>query len=146
MENKFEKAYWVDFPKKGKREIGYLGIASIDSGLPFDLKRSFWTLDTPPGVIRGKHAHYKTEMVILALQGKIKLQLEYIDKSCETFILDNPYKGVFIPKLCWHDIQHSSGTVQLVMTNSIYKESDYIRDEVIFNQMQEEYRIKFPLV
>ena len=141
MENKgqMEKAYWVIFSKKGSSEIGYLGVASRVANLPFDLKRCFWTTDTPNTIERGRHAHINTEMVIVALNGEIIVDLEYLDRSKESYTLNDPFKGIYLPKLSWHTLSYSDTAVQLVLTNSFYTEEDYIRDYKAFQKMQKDY-------
>ena len=63
----------IHFDKIGHSAEGYLAIAEFEKKLPFVPLRAFWTYFTPHEVVRGRHAHYRTEMVILALNGRIEL-------------------------------------------------------------------------
>ena len=64
----------------------------------------------------------------MAVSGNIKVTIELIDGYKETFELNQPDVGLYIPKLCWHTMQYSHNSVQMVMTSNSYNEKDYIRD------------------
>jgi hypothetical protein len=46
----------------------------------------------------------------------------------KSFLLDTPYKGVYIPPNVWHTMQYQKDAIQLVFASSQYDEKDYIRD------------------
>ncbi len=117
----------ITFKRNGDSSLGYISIAEENNQIPFEIKRIFWTYYTPEDVIRGKHAHYETEMVLIAAAGSITVKTELIDGSIQEFILDKPDKGLFIPKMCWHTMQYSHNAVQIVIASSLYDEKDYIR-------------------
>ena len=117
----------ITFKRNGDSSLGYTSIAEENNQIPFEIKRIFWTYYTPEDVIRGKHAHYETEMVLIAAAGSITVKTELIDGSIQEFILDKPDKGLFIPKMCWHTMQYSHNAVQIVIASSLYDEKDYIR-------------------
>lgn len=117
----------ITFKRNGDSSLGYISIAEENSQIPFEIKRIFWTYYTPEDVIRGKHAHYETEMVLIAASGSITVKTELIDGSIQEFILDKPDKGLFIPKMCWHTMRYSHNAVQIVIASSLYDEKDYIR-------------------
>ncbi len=127
--------YIIEFQKIGKENIGYLSIASFEDELPFQIKRIFWTYGTPSNVSRGRHAHYETEMILIALNGEINVKS--IDRNgLETeFLLRNPNQGLIIPKLCWHEMFYSIDAVQLVMSSTLYDEKDYIRSLDLFKEI-----------
>jgi hypothetical protein len=117
----------ISFSSKGNPDEGYLHI--IDGGfLPFDMKRIFYTMDTPEDVNRGGHAHHETEMVLVAIKGSIIVKTITIDGMQESFILEHPAEGLYLPKLCWHEMSYSKDAVQLVICSTVYNEKDYIRD------------------
>jgi hypothetical protein len=123
-----KKPYLIEFNKIGNPSEGYISIAEIEKSVPFELKRCFWTYFTPEDIIRGRHAHYETEMILVAVAGKITVDTEMPDGSKEQFILERPNVGVFLPKLCWHTMQYSHSSVQLVLASTVYNEKDYIRN------------------
>jgi hypothetical protein len=125
----------IEFPRNGALEIGYLGIVENGSQIPFEIQRVFWAYFTPDSVVRGRHAHYNTEMVLIAVAGRIVVTTEMPNKKPEIFTLEKPNEGLFIPKFCWHTMQYSHNAVQVVLASSKYVESDYIRDYETFKKL-----------
>ncbi len=64
----------------------------------------------------------------MAVAGSIKVTIESWDGQENSFFLDDPKKGLFIPKLSWHTMQYSHNAVQLVLASTLYRQEDYIRD------------------
>lgn len=118
----------IDFPKNGSSEIGYLAIVEGEITMPFSIKRLFWSYYTPDSITRGRHAHYETEMILVAVSGRIMVNTQIKGEQAKVFVLDNPNQGLYIPKLCWHTMQYSHNAVQLVLASTLYNEADYIRD------------------
>jgi mannose-6-phosphate isomerase-like protein (cupin superfamily) len=136
MENKkFAAPYLITFPKVGSSEIGYISIAEISDLLPFEIKRTFWTYFTPESVVRGRHAHYKTEQILVAVSGRIIVNLLSAIGDEKVFVLDRPDIGLYIPPNVWHTMQYNHFAVQMVFTSTIYNESDYIRDFELFKNV-----------
>lgn len=128
----------ISFPVKGNTAEGHLHIVPQEI-LPFDIRRVFYTMDTPTGVTRGRHAHHATEMVLIAIKGVIEVRTITIDGHDDTFTLTNPSNGLYLPKLCWHEMKYSADAVQLVICNTLYNEADYIRDWHQFTSLQQAY-------
>jgi len=121
------KPYLIEFKKLGTSEIGYISVSENKQQIPFNCERVFWTYYTPEEVVRGRHAHYKTEQVLIALAGRIIVNIEMPDGEKMIFTLDKPNIGLYVPPHCWHTMQYSHSCVQLVLASSKYDESDYIR-------------------
>lgn len=113
-------------PFVGSIDIGQLVVAE-GINLPFSIKRVYWTFGVPSDKIRGHHAHYTLEQLIIAVHGTIELAIETPDRERHLFILDHPSKAVYIPQLCWREIKFSPDTVLLCLASQEYVESDYIR-------------------
>ncbi|MBK9105096.1 MAG: FdtA/QdtA family cupin domain-containing protein [Saprospiraceae bacterium] len=129
-----KEAHIITFPSKGHRDEGFLHI--IEQGyLPFTMRRIFYTMDTPAEVTRGGHAHHETEMVLIAVQGTISVRTITIDGLSSTFTLQHPAEGLYLPKLCWHEMNYSKDAVQMVICNTAYHEQDYIRDWAQFKSL-----------
>jgi WxcM-like, C-terminal len=128
--------YLIDFHQIGQPSQGYLSIGQ-PGNLPFTIRRLFWTYFTPQNVIRGRHAHYHTQMVIIAVHGRIELSTETIAGEKQQFRLETPDAGVFVPRYTWHTMQYSHDAVQLVLTDTDYDEADYIRDYALFQAMSQ---------
>lgn len=118
----------INFEKIGSSELGYISIAEAKSNVPFDIKRVYWTYYTPQDVIRGGHAHKALEQVIFAVSGIITFNTEDQFGNKETFILDHPSKGLYLPKLIWRDIHFTHSAVLLCLASEHYAETDYFRD------------------
>jgi dTDP-4-dehydrorhamnose 3,5-epimerase-like enzyme len=125
---KNNKPQIITFNKIGSSELGYITIAETQKNIPFDIQRVYWTYYTPQDVIRGGHAHKELQQVIFAVSGTITFNTEDKQGNKETFILDHPTKGLFIPKLIWRDIQFSHSAVLLCLASELYDEKDYFRD------------------
>ncbi len=123
----------IEFKKLGESSIGYISVAE-NGNLPFDIKRIFWTYYTPESVVRGRHAHYKTEQIIIAATGRIIVTTETAEGEINTFVLNEPNMGVYIPPNVWHTMQYSHTAIQCVLSSTSYDEADYIRDYNSFKE------------
>jgi dTDP-4-dehydrorhamnose 3,5-epimerase-like enzyme len=126
----FEAPRIISFPRIGSSALGF------NSTVPFEVKRAFWTYYTPDSVLRGRHAHHNTEMVLVACAGRIIVNTEMPDGRIDIFTLEKPEVGLYMPKYCWHTMQYSHSSVQLVLASSFYDEQDYIRSYEEFKQLQ----------
>jgi hypothetical protein len=126
----------IEFKKIGSPGEGYLSIGQSNQEVPFEIKRTFWTYFTPDGITRGRHAHYRTEMILIALSGIIEVMTEELNGAKMQFTLKGPHEGLYLPALTWHEMSYSHTAVQLVLTNSNYDEKDYIRSYLDFQQMK----------
>lgn len=129
----------VHFQKIGNSNEGYLTISNSQDITGFEVKRVFWNYGTPEEVSRGRHAHYETEMVLVAITGEIIVSTITIDGQKLEFALSDPNQGLFLPKLCWHEMHYSHNAVQLVLCSTSYNESDYIRSKDTFESLVKEH-------
>jgi dTDP-4-dehydrorhamnose 3,5-epimerase-like enzyme len=127
MKESYKKPQIIQLNKIGESSMGYLTIAeNID--LPFKIERIFWTYYTPESIVRGRHAHYKTEQLLIAVSGRIIVSTDDGKGNVESFVLEDPSKAVYIPPNVWHTMQYSHTAIQLVLASCSYDELDYIRD------------------
>jgi dTDP-4-dehydrorhamnose 3,5-epimerase-like enzyme len=124
--------YLIQFETTGEPAEGYISSTQFATKLPFDLKRVFWTYNTPAGIIRGRHAHKVTEQVLVALNGQIRVELENGTTYKNEFILDNPATGLYLPPMYWANIHLSDSAILLSLTSTDFDEQDYIRDHKVF--------------
>ena len=93
--------------------------------LPFQPKRCFIVSDTPKGVRRGDHAHYKTEQYLVCLKGQIDVGI--INSEGEKVYTLNPMDAVLVPKLCWdYQIFKTGEDLLIVLASTNYDKDDYI--------------------
>lgn len=69
----------------------------VDScvGVPFDVKRTYWTYDIPAGAARGGHAHKECQELIIAASGSFTVTLDDGNHQ-ETYLLDRPDQGLLV--------------------------------------------------
>jgi hypothetical protein len=123
------KPHLIEFSKLGAPEIGYISVVEeLQALIPFEVKRTFWTYFTPESIVRGRHGHHVTEQVLIAAAGRIIVTTELADGTIQTFRLEDPNVGLYVPPHAWHTMQYSHTAVQLVFASTRYDESDYIRN------------------
>lgn len=131
----YSAPYLIQFPKLGAPDIGYISVGENGMDpLPFAVQRVFWTYYTPESIVRGRHAHQRTEQVLIAAAGRITVTTELADGAIQIFRLDDPYVGLYIPPCAWHTMQYSHTAVQLVLASQPFAQDDYIRDYEEFRQ------------
>jgi dTDP-4-dehydrorhamnose 3,5-epimerase-like enzyme len=118
--------YIIQMNRIGESGIGYISVADHHN-LPFVVKRTFWTYYTPESIVRGRHAHHQTQQLLVAVSGRITVNTEDAKGRIQTFVLDSPDQGLYIPPHVWHTMQYSHSAVQLVLASTEYDENDYIR-------------------
>ncbi|HEX8327787.1 MAG TPA: FdtA/QdtA family cupin domain-containing protein [Hymenobacter sp.] len=127
--------YLIQFPKLGAPDIGYISVGeSAQDPLPFAVQRVFWTYYTPESIVRGRHAHLRTEQVLIAAAGRITVTTELADGTIQIFRLEDPNQGLYVPPCAWHTMQYSHTAVQLVLASQPYSADDYIRDYDAFRE------------
>jgi len=121
------KPYLIEFPKIGESQLGYISV-SEKNNLPFIPKRIYWTYFTPEDVVRGNHAHYELQQILVAVAGKIEVDIVLQNEDSFHFVLDSPNFGLFIPKMAWRTMKYSHNSVQMCIASMEYDENDYIRN------------------
>lgn len=124
--------------KIGNSSLGFITVAENMKNIPFEIKRVYWTYYTPQDVVRGGHAHKRLEQLIFAVSGRIEFNTINLDGMEETFVLDSPSKGLYLPRLIWRDIKFSHSAVLLCLASELYDESDYFRDYQDFKNYEYE--------
>lgn len=126
----------IELDKIGNPNLGYITVAENSKKIPFEIKRVYWTYYTPNEIKRGGHAHKKLNQVIFAVAGTIIFTTENLNGNRETFTLDAPHKGLYIPEKIWRDIQFSHNAVLLCIASETFQEDDYIRDYKEFKKLK----------
>ncbi|EOC0865181.1 WxcM-like domain-containing protein [Cronobacter muytjensii] len=99
-----------------------------ENNIPFEIKRVYYMFNTQPGVRRGLHAHRKLKQVAIAVRGSCRFVLDDGRERIEV-VLDNPAQGLLIDSCLWREMyDFSEDCVLMVLADSHYDESDYIRD------------------
>ena len=120
---------------KKKGDSGTLSVIDNLSGLFGEAKRIFWVQCKHP-CIRGKHAHFKTRQLLIPVKGKFRIRLDDGTRVETKFIDEEDNMGVMLHPLVWHEIElHSDDGIFLVLADTEYQESDYIRCYESFLQL-----------
>lgn len=122
-----EQCKLIEFPQKGD-ERGQLVIVEGNKDIPFEIKRVFYIYGSDHDVIRGRHANYKSEFVLINVAGTSKVKID--DGINQKVIeLNHPHMGIYLPKLVWKDMyDFSEDSVLLVLASEHYDAQEYIRD------------------
>lgn len=122
-----EDCKFIEFSQKGD-ERGHLVIIEGNENVPFDIKRVFYIYGSDRDVIRGRHANYHSEFVLINVSGTSKVKVDD-GTNQQIFYLDRPHVGVYIPKLVWKDMyDFSEDSVLLCLSSEHYDADEYIRD------------------
>ena len=131
-----KKAFLFDISRHPD-ERGTMAVIEGDMDIPFEIKRIFYIYGTDSGAVRGRHANYKTEFVMICINGSVKVRIDYGHGFQQEFILDKPEKGLFIPRLLWKDMyDFSDGAVLLVLASEHYDPEEYIRSPEDYDHLK----------
>lgn len=131
-----DKPFTLRFSRVGSPDLGYISVAEYAKEIPFSIQRVYWTYFTPEEVTRGHHAHHRLEQVVVALSGKLRIELEDPTGNKFDFELTKPDQGLFIPRLFWRTLFFEHNTVMLCMASEPYRPEDYIRDYDAFKKLR----------
>ncbi len=105
-------------------------LTAIEAGqhIPFECRRVYYLYDVPGGTNRGGHAHKQLQQLLIAASGSFDVVVDD-GTTRERIFLNRSYYGLYIPAMCWRDLENfSSGSVCLVLASEHYDASDYYRD------------------
>ncbi|WP_174866943.1 sugar 3,4-ketoisomerase [Pectobacterium polaris] len=109
-------------------ERGSLIALEKGKNIPFEIKRVYYMFNTKEEVRRGFHAHRQLKQVVIAVRGSCRFLLDDgVEKI--SVLLDNPAQGLLIESFMWREMyDFSDDCVLMVLADSLYDESDYIRN------------------
>lgn len=129
-ENKYPSPYIIELDQLGDQEKGMLSSIEHHEGIPFDVKRTFWTYNLPKSGHRGNHAHVKTQEVVIALTGSLEVEVLLPEIKNRVFFLENPNEALYLPPNVWRTIHYTEGTTILVLASEAYDGNDYVKDMI----------------
>ena len=107
---------------------GNLSVGEFGRSVPFSPKRYFLVFDVPSAEIRGEHAHRQCHQFMICTRGAVSVAVDDGTQR-ETFVLDRPERGLYVPAMVWAaQYQYSIDAVLLVFASEHYDPADYIRD------------------
>ena len=114
---------------------GSLTVAQNDSSIPMEIRRAFYIYDVPADTARGGHSHHRSQQMIIAVGGSFDVTLDDGIQR-RTYTLNRPYRALYVTPGIWRTMDNfSSGSVCLVLTDTEYAESDYVRDYDDFKRL-----------
>lgn len=109
---------WIELPSHGDARGTLTSIESAQD-IPFAIQRVFYMHGMTQD--RGGHAHIDTDQVIIAAAGRFNLQLNHPQGGEDHYLLDNPCRGLYLPRLTFLDIiDISPDAVCLVLSSTHY--------------------------
>lgn len=116
---------WIDLPSVHDKR-GILTSIEAPGNIPFEIKRIFYMHHV--NYDRGGHAHTDTDQLVIAISGSFGIEL--IDGTSNVnFRLDNPEKGLFIPRMIFINLfDFSTDSVCLVLASTHYDIKKSIRN------------------
>lgn len=118
----------IQFPKI-LDDRGNLSFIEEGNHIPFEIKRIYWIYDVPGGEVRGGHAYYALDEVIIALSGSFDVVVRDGGSKEKLFSLNQSFYGLMVPKMIWRQlINFSTNSTALILASTSYNEDDYIRD------------------
>lgn len=107
---------------------GDLCVAEVGPDLPFAVRRSFFVYNVPSAELRGEHAHRRCAQFLMAVKGSLRVTADDGVRR-ETFQLDRPNLGLYLPPMVWGiQDRYSPDAVLMVLASDLYDPTDYIRD------------------
>lgn len=122
-----EEIKLIDLPKH-EDPRGNLSFIEEDEHIPFQIERTYWIYDVPGGMVRGGHAFKQQKEFIVALSGSFDVVVDD-GQLKRRFSLNRSYYGLYIPQGYWRHVENfSTNSVAMVLSSTLFLESDYIRD------------------
>jgi dTDP-4-dehydrorhamnose 3,5-epimerase-like enzyme len=116
----------IKLPVLGDERGGLIALEGNKS-VPFEIKRVYYIFNTQKNVVRGFHAHKALKQLAVCVSGNCRFVLDD-GKNKKDIILDSPEKGLLIENMIWREMHDfSDDCVLMVLADSIYDETDYIR-------------------
>lgn len=107
---------------------GDLTAIELPKIIPFPVKRIFLVHHVSDLEVRGEHAHKKCWQFLIAAAGSVTVDVSDGDVT-ETFLLNNPEKGLLIPPLIWGtQYNYSKDGSLLVLASEEFDLDDYIHN------------------
>lgn len=113
---------------------GNLSFLESNNHVPFEIKRTYWIYDVPGGEIRGGHAFKKQKELIIVLSGSLDVVV-FDGENKKKYSLNRSYYGLYVPNGFWRHMENfATNTLALVVSNTKFLESDYIRSKEVFKK------------
>ncbi|MFO1160671.1 MAG: FdtA/QdtA family cupin domain-containing protein [Reyranellaceae bacterium] len=124
---------WIDVPGVADAR-GSVNFVELGKGLPFAPQRLFWLHHIAAGQWRGRHGHRRSELLLVALHGGCRVDLDD-GRTTEQLRLDDPVRALYLGPFVWHElVDFAPETAVLVAASTLYDEAEYLRDYDTFRR------------
>ncbi|MCB9204950.1 MAG: FdtA/QdtA family cupin domain-containing protein [Flavobacteriales bacterium] len=127
----------IEFDTYGSGGDVDITVLQSNQHVDFTINRVFWLTNPLKGQERGNHAHKSAYHIIWAIEGKIEIVINSQKGESQTFVLDSPNKGLFLPPNYWRVLRYLDvKTIQVVASSAVYDPKDYLTDFDKFTRYQ----------
>jgi dTDP-4-dehydrorhamnose 3,5-epimerase-like enzyme len=127
MNNNISEVKLINLPTV-QAARGDLTALELPKIIPFPVKRIFLVHHVSDFEVRGEHAHKKCWQFLLAAAGSITVDVNDGEVT-ETFLLNEPTKGLLIPPLIWGtQYNYSPDGSLLVLASEEFDPDDYLHN------------------
>lgn len=128
VDSKLPDVKLIKFKENGD-ERGHLVVLEGETSVPFAIQRVFYIYGSDENVIRGRHANRRSEFVLINICGTSRVRVTDGLGYEETFVLDQPHIGIYLPKMVWKDMYgFSKDSILLCLASEHYDSKEYIRN------------------
>jgi dTDP-4-dehydrorhamnose 3,5-epimerase-like enzyme len=107
---------------------GNLSFIEEEKHIPFKIERVYWIYDVPGGQTRGGHAFWEQQELVVALSGSFDVIIDD-GRQKQKYHLNRSYFGLYVPAGYWRHLEDfSTNSLAIILSSTLYDESDYIRD------------------
>lgn len=127
MKNNISEVKLINLPTV-QAARGDLTALELPKIVPFPVKRIFLVHHVSDFEVRGEHAHKKCWQFLIAAAGSITVDVNDGEVT-ETFLLNEPTKGLLIPPLIWGtQYNYSPDGSLLVLASEEFDPDDYLHN------------------
>ena len=124
MKSGLDEVRWIELPAVSD-DRGTLTAIEAARDIPFEIHRIFYMHHISAD--RGGHAHRDTDQVVIGIAGRHEIEVKD-DRKSLTFVLDDPNKGLYLPRMTFTTLRSfSEGAVSLVLASTHYDRSKSLR-------------------
>jgi len=103
--------------------------------LSFIPKRIFYVTNVPINELRGQHAHFETQQLLICIKGVIGVKL-HDGNALKQYVIKEG-ESIFVDKMIWDSQSFLTGNdILLVICNTEYDRKDYIEDFEEFKKLK----------
>lgn len=133
--NLFERQRIINDPKEDSEPWKKTIIEDPVIDTPFHIKRTYYIWKIPEGAVRGGHSHFRQEVLIVALRGKMRVMLDDGVRR-QGITLDKPTEALYVAPQVWRSMDSfENDCVVLVLSSTVYDPSDYVYDYELFKRL-----------